>query len=241
MLKLKPPQHEQGFTLTEVLVAILITTVFVATAMQAMVIAAVMKAKARQYAEATTWIQQDLEVVKYSASKLQNAALASEAPAGTTTLSVNHVYGFEPGDKLIVGSTNNTIAAGGINPTTNTITLTAGLSTTQTAGTQVIATTKCNATSQDAGFAHHLRSNLQPIYTEQESQENKNVGQITISENVYQITRDGPESDTSIRPNIKDDAVEILMIKYDVKPSGGGDSVASLYTEVIPDAAFRCP
>lgn len=69
MFKPKLPQQEQGFTLVEVLVAILITTLFVAVSMQAMVLAAVFKTRAQQYAEATTWIQEDLENVKYRASR----------------------------------------------------------------------------------------------------------------------------------------------------------------------------
>lgn len=71
MLKSKLLQQQQGFTLTEVLVAILITSVFVATAMQAMVIAAIMKVQAQKIAQATTWVQQDFENVKYKASLAQ--------------------------------------------------------------------------------------------------------------------------------------------------------------------------
>lgn len=72
MFKPKLPQQEQGFTLVEVLVAILITTIFVAVSMQAMVLAAVFKARAQEYAEATTWIQEDLENVKYQASRYKD-------------------------------------------------------------------------------------------------------------------------------------------------------------------------
>lgn len=61
MFKPKLQQQEQGFTLVEVLVAILITVAFTAVALQVMVFAAVFKARARQYAEATMWIQEDLE------------------------------------------------------------------------------------------------------------------------------------------------------------------------------------
>lgn len=72
MFKPKLPQQEQGFTLVEVLVAILITTLFVAVSMQAMVLAAVFKARAQESAEATTWIQEDLENVKYQASRYKD-------------------------------------------------------------------------------------------------------------------------------------------------------------------------
>jgi prepilin-type N-terminal cleavage/methylation domain-containing protein len=55
---------QAGFTLTEVLVAILLTTTFVAVAMQGMVVAMLLKSKALQTAEATRWVQTDLESIR---------------------------------------------------------------------------------------------------------------------------------------------------------------------------------
>lgn len=72
MFKLKLPKQEEGFTLVEVLVAILITTLFTATSMQAMVFAAIFRTRAQESAEATTWIQEDLENVKYQASRYKD-------------------------------------------------------------------------------------------------------------------------------------------------------------------------
>jgi prepilin-type N-terminal cleavage/methylation domain-containing protein len=54
----------RGFTLSEVLVAILITTIFVAVAMQGMVVAMLLKSKALQIAEANRWVQADLEQIR---------------------------------------------------------------------------------------------------------------------------------------------------------------------------------
>jgi hypothetical protein len=53
-----------GFTLSEVLVAILLTTTFVAVAMQGMVVAMLLKSKALHVAEANRWIQADLEQIR---------------------------------------------------------------------------------------------------------------------------------------------------------------------------------
>jgi hypothetical protein len=53
-----------GFTLSEVLVAILLTTLFVAVAMQGMVVAMLLKSKALQIAEANRWVQADLEQIR---------------------------------------------------------------------------------------------------------------------------------------------------------------------------------
>jgi hypothetical protein len=55
---------EGGFTLSEVLVAIILTTTFVAVAMQGMVVAMLLKAKALQVAEANRWVQADIEQVR---------------------------------------------------------------------------------------------------------------------------------------------------------------------------------
>jgi Prokaryotic N-terminal methylation motif len=56
--------QERGFTLSEVLVAILLTTTFVAVAMQGMVVAMLLKSKSLQVAEANRWIQADLEQIR---------------------------------------------------------------------------------------------------------------------------------------------------------------------------------
>ena len=55
---------ETGFTLSEVLVAILLTTTFMAVALQGMVVAMLLKSKALQVSEANRWVQADLEQVR---------------------------------------------------------------------------------------------------------------------------------------------------------------------------------
>jgi hypothetical protein len=53
-----------GFTLSEVLLAILIVTIFVAVAMQGMVVEMLLKSKALHMAEADRWVQADLEQIR---------------------------------------------------------------------------------------------------------------------------------------------------------------------------------
>lgn len=77
MFKPKLPSQEQGFTLVEVLASIVIATVFVATALQAIVIAAIFQARAQEYTEATTWIREDLENLRFSASTYVDGARCS--------------------------------------------------------------------------------------------------------------------------------------------------------------------
>lgn len=69
MLKPKISKPEQGFTLIEVLIAIVIATIFVAVTMQVMALATAFRVRAQEYAEATAWIQEDLEKVKFEASQ----------------------------------------------------------------------------------------------------------------------------------------------------------------------------
>jgi prepilin-type N-terminal cleavage/methylation domain-containing protein len=52
-----------GFSLVEVLVAIMVSSIFVAITMQAIVAAAFFRARAEQFDEGVNWIQEDLESV----------------------------------------------------------------------------------------------------------------------------------------------------------------------------------
>ena len=63
-------KRNTGFTLVEVLVGLLVITGFISTAMQALVTATVFKVKGEELSEATTWIQADLEMVKFKANRL---------------------------------------------------------------------------------------------------------------------------------------------------------------------------
>ncbi len=56
--------EEAGFTLSEVILAILITTLFVAVGLQGMVVAMLLKSKALHIAEANRWVQADLEQMR---------------------------------------------------------------------------------------------------------------------------------------------------------------------------------
>jgi prepilin-type N-terminal cleavage/methylation domain-containing protein len=85
MFQQKLPQQEQGFTLVEVLVAILIVSVFIGTSMQAMVLATVFKVRAREYTKATTWAQEDIDNSRFQAT-LSNLPFVEDNAA---TASVN--------------------------------------------------------------------------------------------------------------------------------------------------------
>jgi len=259
MLKPKLPQQDQGFTLVEVLVAILITTLFVAVAMQSMVIAAIFKAKAQEYSEATTWIQEDLENVKYQASQLGIKNIQSMISADEFITISNH--GFASGDPVIfVG--DGTIA-GGLSKnttyyvrdvTTNTfkVASTAGgaaidLTSDSTGSLSSIATSRCNAT-RTTGYADGLRDlitgsdqtgNTNDVYNPPSSGNNQ-TRDITLkskfTNKTFRLTRTTTIPDTT--------PYNVLQVSYTVSPIFGGTfgaPVANFYTEVIPNAAFQCP
>lgn len=74
----KPPRINQGFTMFEVLVAILVSSAFVLGTLQAMVINAVLQVRAERKAQASFWIQEDLEFVKAQAEGLNKDFLMAE-------------------------------------------------------------------------------------------------------------------------------------------------------------------
>lgn len=174
MFKLKLPQQEQGFTLIEVLVAILVTTLFINVAMQAMVFAAIFKVKAQEYAEATTWIQEDLENVKYQADNLQflQTTLTSNAASGASTVAINVpitpntlqtaiVNNFAQNYSLRVGldPTNYKITGVSGSGSTRTLTITPTLVKAEVTNSAVVATKMCNPSARNAGLADWLRDN----------------------------------------------------------------------------------
>jgi prepilin-type N-terminal cleavage/methylation domain-containing protein len=71
-LLLQKTPHSKGFSLPEVLVGIMILTIFIAVAMQAMVSAVAMQVGTDKTTQSDDWIQADLESVRFLASRLPN-------------------------------------------------------------------------------------------------------------------------------------------------------------------------
>jgi prepilin-type N-terminal cleavage/methylation domain-containing protein len=91
-LLLKKTPRSKGFSLPEVLVGIMILTIFIAVAMQAMVSAVAMQVGTDKTTQSDDWIQADLESVRFLASRLHEKsgcttgyAKALEKALGTTT------------------------------------------------------------------------------------------------------------------------------------------------------------
>lgn len=229
MFKPKLPSSERGFTLVEALVAILLITVFVATAMQAVVIAAVFKARARGFSEATIWIQKDLENVRLQAAQLKYTTVKSIA--GTNKLQVSSINGFEVGDILTVGSDSTGNEVSVITITPPTLTLKANSAPVPTPGVVVVATNKCKATSATTGFGKSLELNLPAISTSD-----------TKTGATHTLTREFAVEKTPAAGGTctAKACYELLQLTYNVK-QGTKPPIATTYTEVIPDAALQCP
>jgi len=156
VLKPKAPEQERGFTLVEVLVAILIATIFTLAAMQALVVAAVFKVRAQQFVQATAWIQEELETVKDEAAKFKYTSLTAATAAGASSINVATVNGFEVNDTLRVGSDPGSYIISNIDGNTLTMTITPSLGTAQPQDAVVEAATYTLLTASAAAEASSI-------------------------------------------------------------------------------------
>lgn len=74
LTQLQIPSNPKGFTLVEVLVAIMVTLIFITITMQMFVSAAFFRARADQYNQAFNWIQEDFETTFNKASQYESDA-----------------------------------------------------------------------------------------------------------------------------------------------------------------------
>jgi type II secretory pathway pseudopilin PulG len=63
-------RNNSGFTLTEALIGILMVSTFLGVTLQTIVSATMIRVKAQEQSQATGWIQEDLELVRYQAGRL---------------------------------------------------------------------------------------------------------------------------------------------------------------------------
>jgi len=228
MLRRKSRQQEQGFTLVEVIVAILIATVFVSITMQAMVMAVILKARAKEYSEAINWVQQDLEQAKHRASRYK-ITTASGAALGATSITVASSAGFAVNDTILVGIDAQSYTITQVSGNTLTISPALNNTTPNVYGPNllVVNNTFCNAPNSSSGFGQYFVNELNASQVINPSTKTFSTGrQFTITRN--------PIAVNAIPYNR-------LRIDYDVKSTQGGLSVAKMNAEIIPDAALRCP
>jgi prepilin-type N-terminal cleavage/methylation domain-containing protein len=223
----------QGFTLTEVVVGVLLVTIFVAAGMQLMVASMALQTRGKSDSEASDWIQADLEQIKTQAGLFQLTRLVSAAPIPPgNTITVSWTNGFSNtvgGNRLRIGDDAQTYEITAISG--NVLTISPNLATPKPAGTIVSAINYCNATSSSSGFALAFRQSLAAINPSTKPFTNQQ--QYTIYRGGY-----GGQPDPSIK---NEPPFQVLELSYRVESLADNSTVAKLDTEIIPDAAFRCP
>ncbi len=166
MLQLRK-YYQQGFTIIEVLVSMLIIVMFIGIALHLIVVASIFKARAEQYDRAVVWIQEDLE---------RAIATAQEYEQNATPYSA-----------------------------------------------------KCNATVASSGLAAGLLNDPTGI-----GGTPKNFGTRIFAGNRFTMTRTADYANSF-------DPFKILKVNYTVAPAKGGAAIATISTEVIANATFKCP
>lgn len=241
MFKPKSPKKEQGFTLVEVLVAILIATIFVTVTMQMMVIATVFKAKAQENTEATNWIQEDLENVRYQAGNLQfpsRSSLAANATAGADSIILKSITDLQVGDTLKIGLDSVSYKVTVINTATKTLKIAPALATNQVIDAAIAETTMCSA------VAAALRANVNGTNTDVDNPPSSGNNQSTTGAALSSKLSTNKKYTLRRTTTIDSSSPNVLRLKYEVSSGTSFDStkrIASFYTEVIPNVAFQCP
>jgi hypothetical protein len=98
-----------GFSLVEALVALLVTTIFIAITMQMFVSAAFFRSKGDQYNQSFNWIQEDYEGVFNKASQYENDAGPASTFCSATTSSNGLAAGFLADTTRGLGGTTTTL------------------------------------------------------------------------------------------------------------------------------------
>lgn len=183
----KPRFHpDSGFSLLEVLVAILIVTFFTTVAMQMVIVSTAFRARAKEYATAANLIQQDLENIRSIANQYEFPTISATpsptpSPSDSPTvfpsvLVLSSDNGLKHNDKIqFPGSPNvYTITEPTSIPTdTPTITISPGITPPPTPslvstvtpvaveiGTRVVSNTACSATSASTGLGKKLKDKI---------------------------------------------------------------------------------
>ncbi|PSB02945.1 prepilin-type cleavage/methylation domain-containing protein [Merismopedia glauca CCAP 1448/3] len=159
---------EVGFSLVEVLVSLMIISLFIGLSMQAFLIAVILKARAEQQDEAANWIQEDLEFIKHQAREYEKNAYPYSAKCSATDVA----------NGVAASLLNDSVGGIGGNPKTD--------------GPRILGGVPFVLT-RNADYANSF------------------------------------------------DPFNLLKITYQVTAQTGGKTIATLSTEIVPDAALKCP
>ncbi|MEA5575423.1 type II secretion system protein [Anabaena sp. UHCC 0451] len=257
------PKHppDSGFSLVEVLAAIIIVTFFTTVSMQMLVVSAAFKAQAKKYTTATNLIQKDLEVVRNLAGNYSFPVVASGTPTptvGATTLRLSSGNGLRTNDRIQFPGFPNVYTITNPNPiptATPTITINPGIiSPAPVAGTTVVVSnTVCSAGSASTGLANYLQQVTQGA-SYIDSSRTFSVTESGASVTYEAVVGANPATMTNTNQrlwlmrndtNVNTPPYNTLQVRYLVVEDNNGSPnsskvVARLSSEVIPNASFQC-
>lgn len=216
-------RKNQGFTLIEALVAILVITTFTLTALQAMAIAAIFRVKAEQKSGATNWIQEQVEQAKFLGFSMNRngddsdtSTLPDTNPDNTlcTATSSSNGYGNSLRNFILGNPFNNKSSYTIKNPDGTDY---------FTGSTMEHATDGYNVNTKDPDPDNDGENELPDI----------------PGKTIWLLRNMNPKDE---------EPYQVLELEYvAVLDDGSGnpstkksDIVSELYTEVIPDEAFAC-
>lgn len=207
----------QGFTMLEVLAALMISFAFLMGALNGITMAVWMQVKAERQAQANYWIQQDLERVRSEAANLPASSTTSPTYTASSACTGNFSAGTSYGRLLLdkLGAT-----ATGITTTSPAITSTssaAGSQQTQIVKTDEASTTfVTNSTRKFSGKEYRL------VRVAEGYDSNPQLLRLTYRVGI-------PTDSTSDADRIQNDTPTNTSI------------IATLYTEIIPSPVMACP
>ena len=231
-----------GFVMIEVIVGIVITALFIGISMQFMVLSSLLKGRSQQYSEAMTWIQENLEDIKYQASKYKLSSLSSTAAVvNSSTISLSSAQDFEVNDRIKVGTDTTTYTISSIS--VNTLTISPNVAVASLASSPVVVTKsiRCNRVATPVtittGFADGFRDRL--------------IGSpLAVTSSNTDITKTSTKSGKPYRLRrtislVNVDPYNTIKIDYQVSEAYGDGSfgvlIADTYAEVVPPTSFSCP
>ena len=231
-----------GFVMIEVIVGIVITALFVGISMQFMVLSSLLKGRSQQYSEAMAWIQEDLEDIKYQASKYKLSSLSSSnAAVNSSNISLSSAHDFEVNDRVKIGADPIIYTITSIN--VNTLTISPNLVVASPASSAVVLTNsiRCNRVATpvtiSTGFADGFRDRIIGSILAVTSSDTDTTKTSTKSGKQYLLRR--TISLVDVAP------YNTIQIAYQVSEAYGsasfGVAIADTSAEVVPPTALLCP
>jgi type II secretory pathway pseudopilin PulG len=269
MKKLKD-NPDAGFSLLEVVVAIVMIFFFTNVALQMLVLSSLFKKKATQYTTAISLIQQDMEKIKSAADQYSFPKVTG---SGTGTLILENNNGLSSSDKVQFSNGSSTYNISGIPPTPSptpttspTVTPSPTPSPSPTVSTFVFNNTSCNLTPLPTASPTPTPwppNNSMAKYFQNSLPTTATGTAYTVNGTVYyRVSGTGVTNPTPLKGQYywllrKQDVstnapYNVLQLKYVVQPglpsnpsttpnTATAATLATSSTEVIPYASLQCP